>query len=231
LLRVDTIPQQYNVSGRMASLAADPRDPRRASALVVFASPRLNYDWHDIDHHKASIAGALVGLRWHVPHLLATLRSASDVYFDSICRVSMHSWSAGRVALLGDSSWGVTLGGMGVGTSIVGAYVLAGELAASGGAHHAAFAAYGQRMRPYASRRQRGANPGAFLAPRTTVTLWRRNTLFKSGQIQRWLVAGTRSLATNDKVPEYGTPPDVQDTSLMQKPPRPRFETAADPMR
>jgi 2-polyprenyl-6-methoxyphenol hydroxylase-like FAD-dependent oxidoreductase len=134
------------------------------------------------------IAAAFVGLRWHVPHLLATLKDAPDLYFDSICRVSMPNWSSGRVALLGDSSWGVTLGGVGVGTSIVGACVLAGELAASGGAHRAAFAAYEQRMRPYASRWQRGANPGAFRAPRTAITLWLRNSLFRSRAIQRLLV-------------------------------------------
>jgi 2-polyprenyl-6-methoxyphenol hydroxylase-like FAD-dependent oxidoreductase len=91
-------------------------------------------------------------MRWHVPYLLGTLRDAPELYFDAICRVSVPRWSAGRVALLGDAAWGVTLGGMGVGASVVGAYVLAGELAASGGDQAAGFAAYERRMRGYAAR-------------------------------------------------------------------------------
>ncbi|KUL26097.1 hypothetical protein ADL12_33460 [Streptomyces regalis] len=48
----------------------------------------------------------------------------------------------GRVALLGDAGYGATMGGMGAGVAIVGAYVLAGELALAGGDHRTAFAAY-----------------------------------------------------------------------------------------
>ena len=109
----------------------------------------------------------------------------------------------GRVALLGDAAWGVTLGGMGVGTGIVGAYVLAGELAAAGGDHRTAFTAYENRMRGYAARWQRGANPGQFLAPPTATRLRMRNTMFKTRLIQRLLVSSTRSLATDVGLPDY----------------------------
>lgn len=145
--RFSTTPQQYNVPGRMASVAVDDRDPSRAGAFLVFASPRLEYDARDIDQQKKLIADAFTGTRWHVPQLLATLPAAPELYFDSISRVNVALWSAGRVALLGDAGAGVTLGGMGVGTSVVGAYVLAGELAAAGGDHHTTFDAYERRLR------------------------------------------------------------------------------------
>jgi hypothetical protein len=64
-----------------------------------------------------------------VPHLLAALPSATDVYFDSVSRVEVPRWSTGRIALLGDDASGATLSGTGTGTAIVGAYALAGELA------------------------------------------------------------------------------------------------------
>jgi len=158
-LHADATPQQYNVPGRMASICADLRHPGRAIAFVVFASPLLDYDRHDVEQHKKLISDAFTGVRWHVPHLLGTLHDAQDVYFDSISRVTVPRWSTGRVALLGDSAWGVTLGGMGVGTAIVGAYVLAGELAAARGDHRAALARYENRIRGYAARWQRSANP------------------------------------------------------------------------
>lgn len=201
-LHAGATPQQYNVPGWMASIRADLRHPDRAIAFVVFASPLLDHDWHNVAQHKELIIDTFTGLRWHVPQLLDALHDAQDVYFDSIGRVTVPRWSTGRVALLGDAAWGVTLGGMGVGTGIVGAYVLAGELAAAGGDYRTALTAYENRMRGYASRWQRGANPGQFLAP-TAARLWMRNTMFKSRLIQRLLVSSTKSLATDADLPDY----------------------------
>jgi 2-polyprenyl-6-methoxyphenol hydroxylase-like FAD-dependent oxidoreductase len=201
-------PQQYNVPGRMASVALDDRDPGRAGAFLVFASPRLEYDTTDVGRQKELVAGAFAGVRWLVPQLLATLPAAPELYFDSISRVSVPRWSTGRVALLGDAAGGVTLGGMGVGAGVVGAYVLAGELAAARGDHHAAFAAYERRMRAYAGRWQRGAAPGEFLAPSTATRLWLRNALLRRKVVQRLLIASTRSIATELDLPAYPVPAD-----------------------
>jgi 2-polyprenyl-6-methoxyphenol hydroxylase-like FAD-dependent oxidoreductase len=200
------VPQNYNEPGRMASIRADLRDPRQALAFAVFASPLLDYGWHDAGQHKKLVGDALAGMRWHVPHLLDMLHDAPEVYFDSISRVSVPRWYTGRVALLGDAAWGVTLGGMGVGTGIVGAYVLAGELAAAGGDHRTALAAYQNRLCGYASRWQRGANPGQFLAPSTAARLRIRNMMFASRLVQRLMVATTRSLATDLELPGYELP-------------------------
>src|SRR5947209_2662273 len=150
----------------MASVGADLRNPDRAGAFMVFSGPRTDYaEWRNVERQKELITQAFTGLGWHVPHLLASLPGAEELYFDSISRVRLPRWTAGRVALLGDAAWGVTLGGMGVGTGIVGAYVLAGELAAARGDHRIAFPAYEKRMRGYAGKWQRGANPGQVLAP------------------------------------------------------------------
>ncbi len=202
-LGVDAIPQQYNVPGRMASVAADQDDPDRAGAFFVFASPPPGHDWQDTEGHKKFVTDAFAGLRWHVPHLLDTLQDADELYFDSISRVTVPRWTTGRTALLGDAAWGVTLGGMGVGTGVVGAYVLAGELAAARGEFRTALPAYERRLRGYASAWQRGASPGQFLAPSTPARLRIRNSLFKRRAVQRLLVASSSSLATTLDLPEY----------------------------
>ncbi|OZM81121.1 FAD-dependent monooxygenase [Pseudonocardia sp. MH-G8] len=206
--RLPTTPQQYNVPGRMASVSRDDRDPDRAGAFLVFASPRLEYDPTDIDHQKELVAGAFTGGRWLVPQLLDTLPAAPELYFDSISRVSVPQWSTGRVALLGDAAGGVTLGGMGVGAAVVGSYVLAGELAVAQGDHRTAFAAYERRLRAYTGRWQRGAAPGEFLAPSTAARLWLRNALLRTRVVQRLLVAGTKSIATELDLPAYPVPAD-----------------------
>ncbi|MEH0846143.1 FAD-dependent monooxygenase [Micromonospora sp. CPCC 205711] len=197
------VSRQYTVPGRMAGVAADQRDPDRAGALVVFASHRIDHDWRDVDRQKRLVTEAFAGLGWHVPRLLAGLRDAPELYFDSISRVRVPRWHTGRVVLLGDAAWGVTLGGMGVGAGVVGAYVLAGELAAAAGDHRVALAAYERRLRGYAARWQRGANPGRFLAPATAGGLWLRNRLLRTQAVRAMLVRGTGSLATDLDLPDY----------------------------
>lgn len=189
--------EYFSVPGRTAAVGADLRDPGRAIALFIFSGRGLNVDWRASDAQKGIVRSVYSGLPGRVPQLLEGLDRSGELYFDSIARVTVPKWSKGRVALLGDAAWGVTLGGMGVGTGIVGASVLADELAAAAGDHQAAFSRYQQRMRKYATRWQRRANPGRFLAPSTRHGLWARNTLFGNRLTQRMLLRGTAAMATS----------------------------------
>ncbi|MER5973341.1 FAD-dependent monooxygenase, partial [Streptomyces sp. NPDC002055] len=153
-----------NVPGRLAGAGGHHREPGRAGAFVVFAAPRLAEHRHDPDQQKALIAEAFAGLGWEVPRLLAALREAPELYFDSISRVDMDTWSTGRICLVGDAACGATLGGMGTGTAVVAAHVLAGELALADGDHRTAFTRYENRLRDYARRCQEGGDrAGPFL--------------------------------------------------------------------
>jgi 2-polyprenyl-6-methoxyphenol hydroxylase-like FAD-dependent oxidoreductase len=67
------------------------------------------------------------------------------------------------VALLGDAGYCASpLSGQGTSLALVGAYLLAAELAAAGGDHVAGFAGYERRMRPFVAANQALAteNPG-----------------------------------------------------------------------
>lgn len=67
----------------------------------------------------------------------------------------MDRWSNGRVALVGDAAYCASpASGQGTSLALVGAYVLAGELAAAAGDHHAAFRRYEQRAREFVDRNQ-----------------------------------------------------------------------------
>ncbi|MFM9370546.1 FAD-dependent monooxygenase [Streptomyces sp. Da 82-17] len=168
----------HNVPGRLASVGVDHRDPTRATAFFVFASPRLAYDRHDLTGQKQILKDAFAGMGWETPRLLGSLDRAPELYFDSISRADVPRWSTGRIALVGDAACGATLGGMGTGTAVVAAYVLAGELARHRDDHRAAFTAYERRLRKYAEGCQTGGDrAGRFLAPGTATGLWLRNTL------------------------------------------------------
>ncbi len=174
-----------NVPGRLMSVGADHRDPAGAGAFCLFASPELRYDRHDVRQQKALVRAAFDGLGWRVPQLLRSLDAAPELYFDSISRADVPSWSTGRIALLGDAACGATIGGMGTGTAVVAAYVLAGELALARGDHRAAFTRYEKRLRGYAEGCQKGGDrTGPFLAPRTAAGLRLRNGLLN----RRWVL-------------------------------------------
>jgi 2-polyprenyl-6-methoxyphenol hydroxylase-like FAD-dependent oxidoreductase len=80
------------------------------------------------------------------------MRAAPDFYFDEISQVKVERWARGRVVLLGDAGYcGTALAGMGTSMSLVGAYVLAGELAAAARPEDA-FAAYQEQMAAYVAQ-------------------------------------------------------------------------------
>jgi 2-polyprenyl-6-methoxyphenol hydroxylase-like FAD-dependent oxidoreductase len=157
-----------NVPGKMISVGGDHRDPARAMAFAVWASPRLDYDRHDLEQQRRIVHDVFGGLGWEAPRLLAGLDSAPELYFDQICKVADPVFARGRIALIGDAACGATIGGMGNGTALVEAYALAGELAAAGGDHTAAFARYEKAIGGFARAAQKGGDSaGKFMAPRT----------------------------------------------------------------
>jgi 2-polyprenyl-6-methoxyphenol hydroxylase-like FAD-dependent oxidoreductase len=73
---------------------------------------------------------------------------------------------------------------MGTGLAVVGAYILAGELAVAQGDYSAAFARYEQRIRGYAELCQRGARGvGGFMAPKTSAGIWFRNHMLRAAYL------------------------------------------------
>jgi 2-polyprenyl-6-methoxyphenol hydroxylase-like FAD-dependent oxidoreductase len=81
-----------------------------------------------------------------------------DLYFDVVSQLEVSRWSAGRVALAGDSCPCVSLlAGQGASLAVAGAYVLAEELAACGRDVPSALDRYESRLRP-AIRDKRAAS-------------------------------------------------------------------------
>lgn len=161
-----------NVPGKLVSVGGDHKDSARAMAFVAFASPRLDYDRHDMAQQRRILRDVFGGVGWQTPRLLAALDTAPELYFDQICKVRTPVWSKGRIALAGDAACGATIGGMGNGTALVEAYVLAGELAAARGDHRIAFGRYERMVARFARAAQKGGETtGSFLAPRTALGL------------------------------------------------------------
>ncbi|WP_431906727.1 FAD-dependent monooxygenase [Nonomuraea jabiensis] len=81
--------------------------------------------------------------------------TVDDLYFDAMTQIRMDSWSRGRVVLVGDAAYcAAPTSGRGTSQALIGAYVLAGELAAAGGDHEVVFAAYESALREYVAGNQ-----------------------------------------------------------------------------
>lgn len=108
-----------------------------------------------IEDQKQLVAMRCAHMRWHVPQLLAAMWEAPDFYFGAVAQVHLTKWSKGRVALVGDAAYCPSpFSGQGTSLAIVGAYVLAAELAKTPGDHGRAFSRYQQRMKHYVDLNQ-----------------------------------------------------------------------------
>jgi 2-polyprenyl-6-methoxyphenol hydroxylase-like FAD-dependent oxidoreductase len=141
-------------SGRSAGLRPLP-DATEAMAMFSFPAPALDVDYRDVEAQKRLLRGRMAGLGWLTPRILAHLDHTPDFYLDQVAQVVMGRWSSGRVGLIGDAAFSSSpLSGQGTGLALVGAYLLAGELAAAGWDPAAGFAAYEERMRSFVEANQ-----------------------------------------------------------------------------
>ncbi|WP_329481784.1 FAD-dependent monooxygenase [Kribbella sp. NBC_01484] len=200
--------------GRWVGLRPD-HNPRFARALLAFRSPVLSYDRRDAEAQKALVRERFEGLGWHTERILAGLRNADDFYFDSVSRVVVPEWSRGRFALAGDAGYcGSPLAGHGTALSLVGAYVLAGELAAADGDHLRAFPAYQARMQAYVDQRMELPPGGIKMAmPMTSVGVRLRDTSTRvmtsrpfSGLLAKMAIAKPDAIDLPDYSVERGDP-------------------------
>ncbi len=102
-------------------------------AMFSFPSTDFEVDYHDVAAQKRLLRERMAGLGWLTPRILEHLDDTPDFYLDQVAQVVMDRWSSGRVGLLGDAAFSSSpLSGQGTGLALVGAYLLAGELAAAG---------------------------------------------------------------------------------------------------
>jgi len=170
----------YNTPGKVAAVYAVAGEPRLFALLALKRPQPTPLEMADRDEQRRSMARAFAGAGWFVPELIAAAGSAEDFYFDSMTQIHMPTWSSGRVALLGDAAYGPSFfSGQGTSIALVGAYVLAGELATHDD-HAAAFRAYERTARAFIEANQATAKDGCdTMAPDSAAKLWLRNGMIR----------------------------------------------------
>ena len=198
----------HNAPGGLVVSARPGRRSGEIKAGLSFRSAPIEYDRRDVAGQQDLLARRFAAVGWEAPRLLAAMRTAPDFFFDSVGQVHLDRWSAGRTALLGDAGYCPTpLTGLGTSLALVGAYVLAGELAVAGGDHRTAFCRYEQIMRPYVTRGQQ-LPPGGVsgYAPRSRAAIALRAASMR--MMTHWpvrpLLAAQFGKAGDIDLPDYG---------------------------
>ena len=200
----------YSTPGKVVAVYSA-RHNTEAKTVLYFGSPTTPYDRDDIEQQQRIVTQTFAGNGWETARLLAEMRTAPDFYFDSLDQVYLDSWSRGRVALLGDAAYCASpLSGMGTGLAVVGAYVLAGELAAAGGDYRTGFARYQEEMREYVRGCQKmGQGVSRFMVPQSSRMAWFMNLNYKVVPYLPWkglIASSARKVANGITLKTYATP-------------------------
>jgi 2-polyprenyl-6-methoxyphenol hydroxylase-like FAD-dependent oxidoreductase len=182
-LAVFTVPNYLDLHQRMLGYGAVDRTAaiypvygtEEARVLLLWRTPtQHDYDRHDVMAQRRLVSALFGDMDWEVPRMLAELGNADDLYLDSIGTIVMDTWTRGRITLVGDAGYspGPAVGG-GTSLAVVGAYVLASELAAASDDHAHGLAAYEQIMRPAVQQSQRiGPYTMKLLIPGSRMQVW-----------------------------------------------------------
>ncbi|MGW4125276.1 FAD-dependent monooxygenase [Nocardia sp. NPDC004711] len=217
-LAVASAPRELAVPGELDSYlevgraAAIYTADRLTDSRIVFlfrAEQGLGYDYRDTTEQKQLVRKAFTSISPAVDRWLASLDDSPAFYFDSITQLRLDHWSRDRVTLVGDAAYcpGPAVGGS-TSLAIVGAYTLAGELAAAAGDLSVALPAYEQAMaEPVRTSRTFAMRAAKTIVPTSELGLW---ALLQAGRLVTALPnrlgraaaqLGSRGLRVHDTMP------------------------------
>jgi 2-polyprenyl-6-methoxyphenol hydroxylase-like FAD-dependent oxidoreductase len=182
-------------AGRVAMIyTAQPLDDARV-VFLFRSKDELQYHYRDVVRQKELLRAAFTGMHPQVDRWLEEVECTQAFYFDSITQLQLDTWSRGRVTLVGDAGYcpGPAVGGS-TSIAVLGAYVLAGELAQADGDYARAFAQYERHMGEPVRRSRAFARAAAkTIVPGSRAGVW---ALACAGQLISVLPSGlTRAIA------------------------------------
>ncbi|KAI0097759.1 hypothetical protein GGR51DRAFT_577835 [Nemania sp. FL0031] len=153
-----------------------------AEKMQVYVGCRTDAFKHiprgDVKAEKGVLTGIMTGAGWETEDVLEAMNTDNDFYLERMALVKLDRWFKNRVVLVGDAAWCPTANtGMGTTSSVVGAYILAGEIGKYCGRGTAnstekldigdniakALAAYDAKFRPFVNQIQEGlGEPSGF---------------------------------------------------------------------
>ena len=195
----------FNAPGGTVSLRPDRHGTMRVivTRTLTRAENRDFTSGRTAEEQRALLRRTFSGAGWETDRVLEALEDVDDLYFEVVGQVHAPRWSKGTVALVGDAGYcpsPVTC--MGTTLAVVGAYVLAGEIAKHTDLRDG-LASYERIMRPWVHQAQK-LPPGA---PRIANPTSRAGVGLLRAAVR---LAGTRAVrAVASRMSRGGTPADA----------------------
>ncbi|KAJ5117241.1 hypothetical protein N7448_004181 [Penicillium atrosanguineum] len=190
---------------------------RPVTGVLLFttkASPTLNAAYKEsIEKQKEAFIEMFRDSDWQADRLMAGLAASEDFYAHELGQVKMDQLSTGRVVLLGDAGYCPSpFTGLGTNLCLMGAYVLAGELARQGNDVVGALKSYDEKMRPFIDDCQQ-YSPGtlSLFFPSSRLGIWSMLQLLRA--VAKMSGLFSRSPKEDEhwkRIPEY---PELKLTS------------------
>jgi 2-polyprenyl-6-methoxyphenol hydroxylase-like FAD-dependent oxidoreductase len=177
----------------------------RTLFLFVLAHDLRSYP-QSVSAQKALLREAFGNDEWELPQILSALDNCTELYFDRVSQIRMNAWTRGRVGLIGDAAFCVSLlAGQGSALAMTAAYVLAEELRKANGDYEAAFRRYEELLHPYILGKQNAAvRFASSFAPKTRLGLTIRHfvmNMFRMPMIAKFAI-GRDLVADQLKLPQ-----------------------------
>lgn len=146
-----TLARVYNAPGRRMLFTRTSGRPVTQVLLFTMAdSDNLRKSYKEsVEKQKEAFTETFKGAGWQTDRLLNGMKTTTDFWAHELAQIKMKQLYKGRVALLGDAGYCPTpFTGMGTTGCLIGAYVLAGELARHNNDVPSALKAYDRVVRP-----------------------------------------------------------------------------------
>lgn len=170
--------RNFNHRGGLAASIRPGRHPGESKAALsvrLRSGETVVQSRHDRQGQLALLRQRFAGSGWHTEQLLAAA-DAEDFAFDELGQVKLSRWWKDRCALIGDAAAAPSpLTGLGTSVALVGAYVLAGQLARCADVADAG-RTYDRLVRPYVAEAQKLPGGGAGFAPMSRAGIWLMRT-------------------------------------------------------
>jgi len=141
--------------GVLGGVVAFEKETKLRCYISFKSEQPVDYDYRDVAAQKQMIVERAAEVGWEFPRIVQYMQETPDFHFDSASLICTDSWSRGRITLVGDAGYCASpLVGQGTTNAMMGAYVLAGELATHTDDLAAGIAAYEQALRVYVTHSQ-----------------------------------------------------------------------------
>lgn len=178
-----------------------------ALLFTMDESLRLKASYKEsLESQKEAFAEVFKDMDWQTDRLITGMKNSDDFYASELGQIKMDRLSTGRVVLLGDAGYCPSpFTGLGTNLCLVGAYVLAGELARQENDVMGGLQCYEEKMRPFIVECQQFSHKSLeFLFPSTRLGVWSMHNLaWVVSKLTRFFPQSQKGDQHGERLPEY----------------------------